>query len=200
MNKPFSYLRATCSIIFFCLLTANPSTASELPKDDSDTAVNENVQMTQTTQVLETQGESLPPAMPISEISAETVAKVEELLSITDTEALNLQVMESMVDQFRQVITDVPDDWWDRFLDKIDYAELNRLVIPIYAQHFTIEELDAIIAFYKTPAGQTVLEKMPSVLQDSMLVGQQWGMEIARQVLDDLEAEGYAVPDEPFIL
>jgi len=171
--------------------------ASASSVDDSRLAVNED---TQTAEVLEPEVESFPAEMPASEISPETVAKVEELLSITDSEELNIQVIESIVDQFRQINIDVPDDWWDRFLEKIDYEELDRLVIPIYAQHFTIEELDAIIAFYKTPAGQSVLEKMPLVLQDSMLIGQHWGTEIAQQILDDLAAEGYAIPDEPFVL
>ncbi len=180
--------------------------ASASSIDDSELTANKNAQPKE---VIEPEAESLPAEMPTSEISteeasdeisAETVAKVEELLSITDSEELNIQVIESIVDQFRQINIDVPDGWWDRFLEKVDYEELNRLVIPIYAQHFTIEELDAIIAFYKTPAGQSVLEKMPLVLQDSMLIGQHWGMDIAQQILDDLAAEGYAVPDEPFVL
>ncbi|MBE9063129.1 DUF2059 domain-containing protein [cf. Phormidesmis sp. LEGE 11477] len=144
--------------------------------------------------------EELPSEVLSPEISAETVAKVEELLTITNSEALNLQMMESMVSQFREHVPNIPDEWWDRFLEKIDYEELNRLIIPIYAQHFTIEDLDAIIAFYRTPAGQAVIEKMPMVLQDSLLVGQHWGMGIAQEIIEELEAEGYAVPDEPFLL
>lgn len=127
-------------------------------------------------------------------ISAETRAKIEELLAITTSNDLNTQIVEGIIGQFRQISPDVPDEWWDRFADKIDYDELNAIVIPIYAQNFTDEELDGIIAFYRTPVGQSVLEKMPAVIQDSLTAGQSWGIRIAQEIISDLEADGYDLP------
>lgn len=140
--------------------------------------------------------EELVEAIAADEVSAETRAKIEELLAITSSNELNAQVIEGIITQFRQVSPDVPDEWWDRFSDKIDYAELNELVIPIYAQNFTNEELDGIIAFYRTPIGQSVIEKMPAVIQESLSAGQIWGISIAQEIISDMEADGYDLPTE----
>ena len=109
-------------------------------------------------------------------------------------------MMESTIAQIRQLAPDVPDEWWDRVIEKIDYEELNRLLIPVYARNFTVEELDGIVAFYRTPVGQSVLEKMPAVFEDSLLVGQHWGLSIAQEIMEDLEAEGYELSDDLFVL
>jgi len=87
-------------------------------------------------------------------------------------------------------------EWWDRFIAKVDYEGLNEIIVPIYAQNFTDEELDGIIDFYRTPVGQSVLTKMPTVVQDSLQAGQQWGLSLAQEVLEELEADGYDVPTE----
>lgn len=133
---------------------------------------------------------------PTAEIPAETRDKIEELLAITNASELNSQVLEGMIAQFRQISPEVPDEWWDSFLAKVDYEELNEIIIPIYAQNFTDEELDGIIAFYETPIGQSVLEKMPAVVQESLVAGQSWGLSIAQEIVSDLEADGYEPPVE----
>lgn len=48
----------------------------------------------------------------------------------------------------------------------------------IYAATFSIQELDAIIAFYKSPAGQAMLDKTPELTQDSMQVVQRRMVEL----------------------
>ncbi|MEM6868706.1 MAG: DUF2059 domain-containing protein, partial [Cyanobacteria bacterium P01_C01_bin.121] len=131
-----------------------------------------------------------------SEISPETRAKIEELLAITNSNDLNTQLIEGIIAQFREISPEVPEEWWSRFVEKIDYDELNEIVIPIYAQNFTNEELDGIIDFYRTPIGQSVVNKMPAVIQESLVAGQSWGLSIAQEILSDLEADGYDLSAE----
>ena len=165
--------------------------------DNRASAVTESApisELAQTSEISET--EVVEAEMSPFQTSAEMVAAIEELLEITDTSALSSQTLETTVAQFRQLMPDVPDEYWDRFLAKVDYEELNQLMVPIYAEHFTLAEIDAMVAFYRTPAGQTIIEKMPLVLEDSTLVGQRWGMDIAQEIINDLEAEGYTLPSE----
>ena len=42
----------------------------------------------------------------------------------------------------------------------------------VYAANLTDEEVTASIAFYKTPVGQSLLKKMPAMMQQSMQAGQ----------------------------
>ena len=51
--------------------------------------------------------------------------------------------------------------------------------------------MDGIIEFYRTPVGQSVIAKMPAVTQDSIMVGQTWGISIAEELMRELEADGY---------
>jgi hypothetical protein len=46
---------------------------------------------------------------------------------------------------------------------QLDWKALGPAIIDIYAQTFTEPELDAIVAFYKTPAGIALLDKMPRI-------------------------------------
>jgi hypothetical protein len=41
-------------------------------------------------------------------------------------------------------------------------------MIPIYQRHFTKTEIDALTAFYSSPAGQKYLHEMPAVTADTM--------------------------------
>jgi hypothetical protein len=52
--------------------------------------------------------------------------------------------------------------------DMLDWKKLEPLYVRVYQKSFTQEEVDGMIAFYKTPAGQAVINKMPVVMQNTM--------------------------------
>lgn len=45
-------------------------------------------------------------------------------------------------------------------------TEVMRDSPTVYARHFTVEELRAMLAFYKSPAGQKSLKTMPTVMTE----------------------------------
>lgn len=51
----------------------------------------------------------------------------------------------------------------------------------IYAENFTETELRDLIAFYKTPTGQKLLQKTPLLAQQTMAAGQTFGATAARE-------------------
>lgn len=112
---------------------------------------------------------------------------VRELLEITGAAELGVQAMNQMIDAFKQSDPLVAEEFWSEFMAEVDPDELVELVIPIYLEHLTVEEMKAAVEFYRTPAGQTIIRKMPTIMQESMLVGQEWGMEIGRRVAERLE-------------
>lgn len=65
----------------------------------------------------------------------------------------------------------------------------------IYAEVFTEEELDAMLAFYTSPAGQSMIKKMPQMMGHTMQLSQQWGMALFQnlpgRVEQRLKAEDY---------
>jgi hypothetical protein len=52
--------------------------------------------------------------------------------------------------------------------DLLDWKKLEPMYIRVYQKTFSQQEVDGMIAFYKTPSGQAVIGKMPTVMQNTM--------------------------------
>jgi hypothetical protein len=48
------------------------------------------------------------------------------------------------------------------------------MVVPIYAKHFTHKEIKALLKFYQTDLGRKTIKVWPLILQESMLLAQDW--------------------------
>jgi hypothetical protein len=59
------------------------------------------------------------------------------------------------------------------FKEALDWNKLEAMYVRVYQKSFTQSEVDSLIAMYKTPGGQTLLNKMPIVLQNTMAEMQQ---------------------------
>ena len=120
--------------------------------------------------------------------------KVSTMISLNGSEATFKTVIEQMINQFQQMNTNVPQDFWkemkSEFL-KTSMKDLVDLIVPIYYKHLTEDDLDGIIAFYKTPVGRKFAEKTPVITQESMLIGQQWGMQISQKIAASMKEKGY---------
>ena len=90
-----------------------------------------------------------------------------------------------LIDQFRQVIPDIPDSFWD----SVDSGVLIDKLISIYIRHLTIENMKAAIAFFQSTAGQELLDKTPAISEESMKIGKQYGEELVRQWEENHDVE-----------
>lgn len=52
--------------------------------------------------------------------------------------------------------------------DLLSWSKLEPLYMRVYQKTFSQQEVDGMIAFYKTPAGQAVIAKMPAVMQNTI--------------------------------
>ncbi len=52
---------------------------------------------------------------------------------------------------------------------ELTWESLEPFYMRTFRDSFTQEEVDGMLAFYKTPAGQAVIKKMPLVMQSSMV-------------------------------
>jgi len=80
--------------------------------------------------------------------------------------------------------------------EELTWAKLEPEMIKIYAEEFSQEEIDGMIKFYKTPVGQSTIDKMPIVMQKSMQVGYKQMdaitpkiMQAADKLAKDMQAE-----------
>ncbi len=79
-----------------------------------------------------------------------------------DSTGANKAMYDEMYTRVTQIVTDQMS--WDKL--KPDMTKL-------YADNFTEDELAASLAFYKTPAGQAILLKMPALMTSAMGIVQQ---------------------------
>jgi hypothetical protein len=56
--------------------------------------------------------------------------------------------------------------------EEMSWPKMRPLYIQIYQESFSQEEIDGLLAFYGSPAGQAFVAKMPVVMQRSMEVMQ----------------------------
>jgi len=130
-------------------------------------------------------------------MSGATAARAEEpsreeelakqLMEVSGVGEVMQQIMTQMVEPLRSS-GQVSQEFWDELLAQENLEALEEAVAGIYAKHFTAEEMEATLEFYRSPAGQSILQKMPVVMQESMAMGQQWGMELSEKILEELEA------------
>ena len=94
----------------------------------------------------------------------------------------------------KEQFSDVPEETWNdlekEFL-KTSIDDLVDMLVPVYSRHLTLDDLQKIIEFYQTPVGQKYAEKTPLIMQESMQIGQQWGMKIGQEFQNILQEEGY---------
>ena len=75
--------------------------------------------------------------------------------------------------------------------------EIIEKVAAIYARNFTVAELNEVAAFYRGPTGLKFVQKLPSVMQESMVVGQQFGQtvgtELQKRMIEELRKKGHNI-------
>jgi len=62
-------------------------------------------------------------------------------------------------------------------------------IVPLYARHFTADEMRQLAAFYRTPVGAKALEKMPQLMGESMQIGQRVVAPRVEKLMRDVQAK-----------
>jgi len=126
--------------------------------------------------------------------SVDKKARLERLLQLMNMEL----VKEQMTDQvFRSLLSSIPSNVPREVRPKVEEAKRRVLELikrrfswqvmkpqymKLYEEAFTDEEIDGMIAFYSTPAGQSCLKKIPIVMQRSMVIGRDAMMELNPEI------------------
>ena len=53
-----------------------------------------------------------------------------------------------------------------------------QITSPIYHRHLSAADIQALVDFYKTPAGRRVLAALPVITEEGRRAGQAWGAEL----------------------
>jgi hypothetical protein len=137
---------------------------------------------------------------------AESEAAAKELVSIIKVSDQFKTLLPLIFQQLKPMIVqnhpDVSQDYdalvpilQDRMMARI--TELEGSIVAVYAGNFSAAELHDLIAFYKTPTGQKLLEKTPLIAQQTLALGRKFGevagVEAQHQMLDELRKKGHSI-------
>ena len=118
--------------------------------------------------------------------------KIREYISLSGGQENFEVVVEQMIDMYKSMeIMENADDFWDTFSREIKDESMDKLVdmlIPIYKKYTTEEEIDAGIAYFKTPLGKSLISKNPEIMKESMSAGMIWGQEIGVKIMEKMES------------
>ncbi len=137
-----------------------------------------------------------PPAAAPSQdagIPAAKEAKIRELIRLNGAARLGRAAIDQLLPAMKTMLPKVPESFWESFAAEIKVSELEDLLVPIYARHFTEAELQGLIDFYSSPLGRKVTGEMPAVMQESMAAGQAWGRDLAEKAVARAKEKGYKI-------
>jgi len=113
--------------------------------------------------------------------------RVRELLTLMRAGDMGVQVIDQMIAAMKESVPQAPEEFWTKFRSKVKATELVDLLVPVYANNLEAADIEELIRFYSSPAGQRFLSKQPVILQESMKIGQTWGEKIATQAIEELQ-------------
>lgn len=144
-------------------------------------------------------------ALPVLADDASKAQKIEELLVLTKADKMIDQVFDQMNNavfaqlsslptppdqdpQKKQMMLDVQKQMMELLRKKLAWDKMKPQYVRIYSESFSEDEVAAIIGFYKTPAGRSMLEKLPTVMAKSMELVQPMMKDIMPEIQRIVEA------------
>jgi hypothetical protein len=147
----------------------------------------------------------LASTLPLMADEASKAQKIEELLVLTKADKMIDQVFDQinnavmtqmsspampadMDPQRKQMALDVQKQLMDLLRRKLAWDKMKPQYVRIYSESFSEEEVSAMVSFYRTPAGKSMLEKLPMVMAKSMELVQPMMKDIMPEIQRIVEA------------
>ena len=111
-------------------------------------------------------------------------AKIERLLALTNAEATVNQMFDQMKNMMASQVQpgatpeqqaqaqQIQGKILDLVKSRMNWDTMRPAYVKIYSETFSDEEIDGMLAFYQSPAGRAMLEKMPLLLPKVMALAQ----------------------------
>ncbi|WEN14318.1 DUF2059 domain-containing protein [Rhodanobacter sp. AS-Z3] len=116
--------------------------------------------------------------------------QVHELFDVMHMDGMFTQMNTQMAGMMGQALPCVPTSYWQDFMDASSRQQLLGQMVPIYQRHFTAQDVDGLLKFYRSPLGQKVITQMPVTMAEGMKVGQDWGRARAQAMIEKLRQKG----------
>ena len=154
-------------LLLFAPFAAADAVAAETPLDDA--RVDRLLEVTRARQMLEGM---------LPQVEASQRQMVAQLTAGQELDDAQRARMEAIVSRSAGAVRQA-----------LAWENLEPVYRDIYRRPFSAEDIDAIIAFYETPAGQRMIEKMPALMQHTMEAMQGLVVPMLEQMQREIAAE-----------
>ena len=117
-----------------------------------------------------------------------------KMFEVSGAEQSYQAAIKQMFVMFKQQYSTVEASIWSELEKEFSEATINDLtemLVPVYLKYMTKEDLEEMIKFYQTPVGSKFAKSTPLIMQESMQVGQKWGMKIGEDFKKKMKENGY---------
>ena len=129
--------------------------------------------------------QTAPAAASAAQPSAAKIAKIRELIVLTGAPRITVDMMKFQIASIKKLLPFPPraqDDFEKEFMASVDMNALVDLIVPIYDRHFSEEDVDGMLVFYRSPIGQRVTKALPEITAESQEAGKEWGQGLGAKV------------------
>jgi len=139
-----------------------------------------------------------------AQIDPARLQAAKELLKVTKADRNMAAILPMMLKQLRAMMPPLGPDAQkarDEVMDEVEKqfkgrtGEVIDKIAVLYARRFTVEEMRAVAAFYRTRPGQKFVAALPELATEGMKIGQQWGRQIGleaqRKIREEMAKRGY---------
>jgi len=116
---------------------------------------------------------------------------IRRLLQLNGTLSLAEQVRNRFVHDAKEVYATVPQGAIEDFGNRIKPDDFYALMVPIYARHFSHDEIKQLIAFYESPIGMKLIASLPAMNVEAQDATSQWTRELTQKLVQELRAKRY---------
>jgi len=119
---------------------------------------------------------------------------LQTMFKVSGSEEIYQTAISKMFTMFKEQYASVKEETWVSLEAEFKNTSINDLIellTPTYQKHLTLEEIKGLIEFYETPVGKKYAQKSPLIMQESMQIGQQWGMKIGEEFAKKMKDKGY---------
>lgn len=116
--------------------------------------------------------------------------QVRQLMEVVGVGKMLSQMNNQAVAVMQQSLPCIPSSYWQGYLDANGTQQFIGRLVPIYQRHFTADEIEGMLKFYRSPLGQKVITEMPTTMGEANQAGLQWSKERSDQMIAELKQKG----------
>lgn len=116
--------------------------------------------------------------------------QVRQLMEVVGVGKMLLQMNTQAMTSLQQSMPCVSPDFWKNYMDANQTQLFIGKLVPVWQHHFTADEMDGLLKFYRSPLGQKVINEMPTTMAEANQAGQQWSHDRSEQMVNELKQMG----------